>query len=44
MIGARSRAVLRLATRVAPVLAAAGSTLSGAGPVTVSAMHLVTVS
>ncbi|MER7005993.1 cobalt transporter [Dactylosporangium sp. NPDC000555] len=42
--GARSRSALRLATRVAPLLAAAGITLLGAGIVAVSAIHLVTVS
>jgi nickel/cobalt exporter len=41
--GAKSRSLLRLATRVAPVLAAAGITLVGAGLVAVSAFHLVTL-
>ncbi|WFE99955.1 cobalt transporter [Micromonospora sp. WMMD964] len=40
--GARSHAVLDLATRVAPVLAASGITLVGAGLVTVAAIHLRT--
>ncbi|WFE53487.1 sulfite exporter TauE/SafE family protein [Micromonospora sp. WMMD1155] len=40
--GARSHAVLGLATRVAPVLAASGITLVGAGLVTVAAIHLLT--
>ncbi|MEU8216476.1 sulfite exporter TauE/SafE family protein [Micromonospora taraxaci] len=42
--GAQSRAILRLATRVAPVLAASGITVFGAGLVTVAAIHLVTLS
>ncbi|MEV1156817.1 sulfite exporter TauE/SafE family protein [Micromonospora chokoriensis] len=42
--GAQSRAILRLATRVAPVLAAGGITVFGAGLVTVAAIHLVTLS
>ncbi|MEU7675466.1 sulfite exporter TauE/SafE family protein [Micromonospora taraxaci] len=41
--GAQSRAILGLATRVAPVLAASGITLFGAGVVTVAAIHLVTM-
>ncbi|MGW5557709.1 hypothetical protein ACWER9_10850 [Micromonospora sp. NPDC003944] len=41
--GAQSRAILGLATRVAPVLAAGGITLFGAGLVTVAAIHLVTL-
>ncbi|MFY1616424.1 cobalt transporter [Micromonospora sp. WMMD736] len=41
--GAQSRAVLGLAARVAPVLAASGITLFGAGLVTVAAIHLVTL-
>jgi nickel/cobalt transporter (NicO) family protein len=41
--GARSRTVLRLATRVAPVLAATGITLFGVGIATVAAIHLITV-
>jgi nickel/cobalt transporter (NicO) family protein len=41
--GAQSRAVLGLATRVAPVLAATGITLFGAGLVTVAAVHLFTL-
>ncbi len=41
--GAQSRAILGLATRVAPVLAASGITLFGAGLVTVAAIHLVTL-
>jgi len=39
--GAQSRAVLRLASRVAPALAASGITLFGAGLVAVAATHLV---
>ncbi|MEU8264985.1 sulfite exporter TauE/SafE family protein [Micromonospora sp. NPDC048999] len=39
--GAQSRAVLRLATRVAPVLAASGITLFGAGLVAVAVINLV---
>ncbi|MFD2762650.1 cobalt transporter [Micromonospora eburnea] len=42
--GARSRTVLRLATRVAPVLAAAGITLFGVGLVAVAAIRLAAVS
>jgi nickel/cobalt transporter (NicO) family protein len=42
--GAQSRAVLRLATRVAPVLAAAGITLFGVGITALAALHLTTVS
>ncbi|WP_433308976.1 sulfite exporter TauE/SafE family protein [Micromonospora sp. CA-269861] len=41
--GAQSRAILGLATRVAPVLAASGITLFGAGLVTVAAVQLVTL-
>ncbi|MDG4782092.1 cobalt transporter [Micromonospora sp. WMMD961] len=41
--GAQSRAILGVATRVAPVLAAGGITLFGAGLVTVAAIHLVTL-
>lgn len=41
--GARRHAALHLATRVAPVLAAAGITLFGAGLTTVAAIHLTTV-
>ncbi|MDG4839998.1 cobalt transporter [Micromonospora sp. WMMD967] len=41
--GAQSHAILGLATRVAPVLAASGITLFGAGLVTVAAIHLVAV-
>ncbi|MFK4244670.1 cobalt transporter [Micromonospora chokoriensis] len=41
--GAQSRAILGLATRVAPVLAASGITVFGAGLVTVAAIHLVTM-
>ncbi|MEU7772131.1 sulfite exporter TauE/SafE family protein [Micromonospora taraxaci] len=41
--GAQSRAILGLATRVAPVLAASGITVFGAGLVTVAAIHLVTL-
>ncbi|MEU4551994.1 ABC-type nickel/cobalt efflux system permease component RcnA [Micromonospora violae] len=41
--GAQSRPILGLATRVAPVLAASGITLFGAGLVTVAAIHLVTL-
>ncbi|MGW3786684.1 HoxN/HupN/NixA family nickel/cobalt transporter [Micromonospora chokoriensis] len=41
--GAQSRAILGLATRVAPVLAAGGITVFGAGLVTVAAIHLVTM-
>ncbi|MFI7604546.1 cobalt transporter [Micromonospora sp. NPDC049366] len=40
--GARSHALLRLATRVAPVLAAGGITLFGAGLVTAAAVQLAT--
>ncbi|MFI6761287.1 cobalt transporter [Micromonospora sp. NPDC050417] len=40
--GAQSRAVLRLATRVAPALAASGITLFGGGLVTVAVIHLAT--
>ncbi|MFJ8580073.1 cobalt transporter [Micromonospora sp. NPDC093277] len=42
--GARSRNVLRLATRVAPVLAAAGITLFGVGLVAVAAIRLFAAS
>jgi ABC-type nickel/cobalt efflux system permease component RcnA len=42
--GAQSRAVLRTATRVAPVLAASGITLFGVGITAVAAIHLITVS
>ncbi|NJC73448.1 cobalt transporter [Planosporangium thailandense] len=42
--GARSHAVLRLATRVAPVLAAGGITLFGVGIVAVAALHLIATS
>jgi ABC-type nickel/cobalt efflux system permease component RcnA len=42
--GAQSRAILRLATRVAPVLAAAGITLIGVGITALAALHLTTVS
>ncbi|WP_034591031.1 HoxN/HupN/NixA family nickel/cobalt transporter [Hamadaea tsunoensis] len=41
--GARSRTALRLATRVAPVLAAAGITLFGLGLTAVAAVHLTTL-
>jgi nickel/cobalt transporter (NicO) family protein len=41
--GSQSRAALRLATRVAPVLAAAGITLFGVGITTLAAIHLTTV-
>ncbi|TDC29630.1 cobalt transporter [Micromonospora sp. 15K316] len=41
--GANSHAVLRLATRVAPVLAAVGITALGVGITTVAAAHLTTV-
>ncbi|MCZ7375060.1 HoxN/HupN/NixA family nickel/cobalt transporter [Micromonospora sp. WMMC250] len=42
--GAQSHAILGLATRVAPVLAASGITLFGAGLVIVAAIHLVALS
>ena len=41
--GAQSRAVLRLATRVAPVLAATGLTLAGVGMTALAAIHLTAV-
>ncbi|BCB76313.1 nickel/cobalt transporter [Phytohabitans flavus] len=41
--GARTHATLRLATRVAPVVAAAGITLFGAGLTAVAAIQLATV-
>lgn len=41
--GSQSRAALRLATRVAPVLAGAGITLFGVGITTLAAIHLTTV-
>ncbi|MFC6021718.1 cobalt transporter [Plantactinospora solaniradicis] len=41
--GARSHALLRQATRVAPVLAAAGITVFGIGLTTVAAIHLTAV-
>lgn len=40
----RSRAVLQLASRITPLLAAGGITVFGAGLVTVAAVHLATVS
>lgn len=41
--GAQSRAVLRLATRVAPVLAASGLTVAGVGMTALAAIHLTAV-